>query len=513
MPGRTGRDWPVIHLAVAGHATRQPEATALITDGHRISYRTLDAAATAYASEFSRLGVAAGHVVPVLRPRSAQLVAIQLGLLKCGAAYASLNPRWPKDRVEAILGQIQPEFVIGEDTADETVEAAAARATDFPAALVESTAPATVFFTSGTTGDPKGIVAPHQAVTRVFVPGGLVGFGPGHATPQSAPLPWDMYAFELWGQLTSGGTSVLVDGDHLLPGVLRDQVRDCGVDSLWLTTSLFNLFVDEDPCCFKGLGQVRTGGEKLSPRHVRAFLEIYPDIPLRNVYGPAENCMLSSEHVLSLADCDVPGGIPVGTPVMGTTVLILDASDQPCDPGEPGEICVSGPGLAVCYLGNPDLTAEKFPTVTPDGTPVRVYRTGDIGLVDEAGVLHYRGRNDRQVKISGYRIELADIEVAARRLADVRDCVALPLTGPDGQFSRLAMFYLSDRGSAASVAEAGTDPLTVRDQLARLLPSYLVPEIVRWLPRYPVTSNGKLDRSALADLARRPAARRGPTRT
>ncbi len=502
----------VIHRAVARQAASQPHATALIADGRRISYQALDDAASTYAAELSRRGVSEGQVVPVILPRSAQLVALQLGILKCGAAYAGLDPRWPADRHANILEQISPTLVVGGADGPagrfgvyqppaEDVSGAAARGGTFEPAGSDPTAPATVFFTSGTTGGPKGVVSPHQAVTRMFQPGGLDGFGPGHVTPQAAPLPWDMYAFELWGQLTTGGTVVLVAEDHLLPGTLAELVRNEGVDTLWITTSLFNLFVDEDLDCFRGLGQVLTGGEKLSPGHIRRFLERHPGIPLRNGYGPAENCMLTTTHLLRPQDCDVPGGIPVGTPVRGTTVLVLDAADQVCGPDEAGEICIAGTGLACGYLGSAELTAAKFPTVEVDGVPVRIYRTGDIGVVDSTGLLHYRGRQDRQVKISGHRVELGELETVARSLAGVRECVAVPVTTPEGQVIRLALFYLSD----ADPQGDGSDPLAVREQLLRLLPSYLVPALVRRLARFPVTANGKLDTAALQDQARRPA--------
>ncbi len=499
---------PLIHRAVARQALLRPDATALIHNGRRVSYRTLDAAASTYAAELSALGVGVGQVVPMLAPRSAQLAALQLAVLKCGAAYAGLDRRWPHDRIAAILEQVSPALVITDELATagrfrayqppaQDLDSAAASAQPFEPAQVDGAAPATVFFTSGTTGTPKGVVSPHQAVTRLFRPGGLAGFGPGHATPQAAPLPWDMYAFELWGQLTSGGTTVLVEDDHFLPGTLRDLVRAAGVDTLWITTSLFNLFVDEDADCFSGLRQVLTGGEKLSPVHVRAFLDRHPGIPLRNGYGPAESCMLTTTHLLKLADCDVPGGIPVGTPVAGTTVLVIDADDQPCAAGEPGEVCIAGEGLATGYLANPGLTAEKFPTIEHGGAPLRIYRTGDIGVVDDAGVLHFRGRRDRQVKISGHRVELTEIEVTARGLPGVRDCVALPLTAADGQVTMLALFYLASAQDATAF-----DPLQVREQLVRLLPGYAVPGVVRWLERFPVTPNGKLDRHELTRIAR-----------
>lgn len=512
---------PVIHQAVARHAAERPQATAISAAGQLVSYGTLDAAADAYAAELTGLGVRPGSVVPLLLPRSAQLIALQLGILKCGAAYAGLDLRWPAERITAIVDLLSPPLIVTAESpahdlgahhvyrvSPEDVATAAARTRYFTASMPAASAPATLFFTSGTTGRPKVVVSPHQAVTRMFSPGGLPGFGPGHATPQAAPLPWDMYAFEVWGQLVSGGTTVLVGEDHLMPRTLRGLVAAAGVDTLWLTSSLFNLFVDEDVDCFTGLGHVLTGGEKLSPAHVRAFLERHPAIPLRNGYGPAESCMLTTTRLLRPEDCDLPGGVPVGTAVTGTTVLVLDPAGRPCPPGEPGEVCIAGQGLACGYFGDPELTAAKFPTVEVDGVPVRIYRTGDIGVTDESGVLHFRGRADRQVKISGHRVELEEIEIAVRRMPGVRNCAAVAVTTPQGEVSRIALFYTGDAGT-----EPGDeDPLEVRAQLRRQLPGYLVPGVIQRVENFPVTPNGKVDSAALLRSARRarPAARTVP---
>jgi D-alanine--poly(phosphoribitol) ligase subunit 1 len=501
----------VIHRAVARHAAQRPDATAIITAGRHVSYASLDAAADAYAADLAERGVGPDTVVPLILPRSAQLIALELGILKCGAAYAGLDLRWPADRIAAIIDLLSPPLVVTAEgasrdlgthpvcpVANEDVTDAAARARGFTASAPHASAPATVFFTSGTTGRPKLVVSPHQAVSRMFGPGGLAGFGPGHATPQAAPLPWDMYAFEVWGQLVSGGTTVLVQEDHLVPHTLRELISAAGVDTLWITTSLFNLFVDEDAGCFEGLRQVLAGGEKLSPAHVRAFLQQHPGIPLRNGYGPAENCMLTTTRLLRAEDCDLPDGVPVGTAVPGTTVLVLDPDNRPCPVGQQGEICIAGQGLACGYFGDPELTATKFPVVPVDGAPVRIYRTGDIGVTDESGVLHYRGRVDRQVKISGHRVELEEIEAVVRRVPGARACVAIPVVTAQGEVRSIALFYTTDEAPP----RGDDDPLAVRAQLARQLPGYMTPSVILRVEAFPVTANGKVDSAALLRLAR-----------
>jgi acyl-coenzyme A synthetase/AMP-(fatty) acid ligase len=302
--------------------------------------------------------------------------------------------------------------------------------------------------------------------------------------------------------LRSGGTAAFVPDGLLTPGTLRELISTADVDTVWLTTSLFNLFVDEDVDCFAGVRQLLVGGEKLSIPHVRAFLSSHPGVALHNGYGPAENCMLTTTRLIRPEDCEVGGGIPVGDPVPGTAVVLLDENDRPCGPGEQGEVCIAGSGLAVCYLGQPGMTAEKFPTLRIGDERVRVYRTGDIGVLDDEGVLHFRGRRDRQVKVSGHRIEPAEIEVAASRVDGVRQCVVLPLTAPDGRVSALALCYVADPATPGGAGVLGES--AVRKALTQTLPTYLVPSVVRRFDSFPVTANGKVDQAELARAAAAP---------
>ncbi len=487
-----------IHQAVSAQARRNPRAAALVYRGAATDYRTLDAAADACAAELVRAGIRPGAIVPVILPRTPHLIVALLAILKCGAAYAAFDRRWPAERVASLLALVQPPLVIAcpddlvtdrprwdpstRDVARWAATGAGAPGEEHLTAAADPDAPACVFFTSGTTGAPKGVVSPHRATTRLFAGDGPLAFGPGRVMCQAAPPAWDAFSLELWGMLTTGGTAVIVEHDHLLPHVLEQLVSEHGVNTLWLTASLFNLFTDLEPECFTGLERVITGGERLSGPHVGRFLDHHPGIGLTNGYGPVETCVFATCHSVGRPDLDAPDGIPLGRPVPETRVHVID-----------GEICVSGAGVALGYLGQHDRTADRFVDRVIDGERVRVYRTGDRGRLDAGGVLHFLGRADRQVKVRGYRIEPAEIESAAGRLTGVRQCVVVPVPAADARpdsYEKLALFFTAGDCAAA-------DPLTVRERLAARLPRYAVPEIIRQVPVIPVTAHGKTDAGAL----------------
>ncbi|MEO3977888.1 amino acid adenylation domain-containing protein [Streptomyces sp. CAU 1734] len=503
-------DPSLIHGAVARQAAATPGALAVVTRHERIRYAELDAAADGWAARLSQLGVGPGDLLPVDLPRSAELVAVLLGVLKCGAGYAALDHRWPPERVRTVLETLAPPlFITRRPVPGGLVPAWAPdgeppRPSRTAPPRVTGDDPATVFFTSGTSGVPKAVVSPHRATTRL-ARDVRAWTGPGRAMAQAAPVSWDAFSLEVWGTLVAGGRCVMTEGDYPLPGEVRSLIRESGVDAAFLTTSLLHLILEEDPESLRGLRTLLTGGERMSAGHVRRCLDIHPDMAVFNAYGPVESCVFATTHPVGPDDCAAPRGIPLGTPVSRTGVHVL-CGDEPAGPGTVGEICLSGDGLALGYLGDPGLTAEKFPTVSVAGTPTRIYRTGDLGLLDHRGVLHFRGRADRQVKIAGHRVEPQEIEAAGRRIPGVRECVVAALhdAPEDGGGIRLAMFYTTEPPGAPGHRELG--PALLRRELVSRLPHYLVPHFISPQRSIPLTPHGKADRAALLALLPVPAA-------
>ncbi|MEO6086810.1 MAG: amino acid adenylation domain-containing protein [Umezawaea sp.] len=490
----TSRPYPAgqgLHAIVRDQAKARPDAVALVHGSTTVTYADLDRAGDVCAVRLAALGVGRGDVVPVLLPRAAELVATILGILKLGAAYALLDVAWPRRRVEEVLDQLDARLVVARTPLRPrtwTPRAVfGAEPVDFSPVEVAGADPCCVFFTSGTTGRAKCVLVPHRAVARLFRPGTFARFDQDTVLPLAAPQPWDAFALELWSVLLSGGTSLVVDEPYLSAQALRDGVDRHGLDTAWLTSSLFNMIVDEDPAAFGGLRQVMIGGERLSTPHVRAFLALHPDIALVNGYGPVESTVFATTHRVTAEDCDRPDGIPIGRPVPDTRVHVLDGS-RPCGVGEPGELCIAGDGLAIGYLGSPSLTAEKFTEVTVDGVATRVYRTGDTGWWDVDGLLHYGGRLDRQVKVRGHRVEPAEVERQVERVLGVRRCVVLPRRDAAGAVEGLVAFCLGDPPDGAL------------DVLRGALVHYQLPELVVAVADFPLTANGKLDENALLAL-------------
>jgi thioesterase domain-containing protein/acyl carrier protein len=306
-----------------------------------------------------------------------------------------------------------------------------------------------------------------------------------------APVSFDASTFEIWGPLLHGGCCVVHPERHLTLEGLEKVIRENSITSLFLTTTLFNEIIDQKPEILRPVQQLITGGEALSPRHIRKALAALPATRLLNGYGPTESTTFTTVHPIPQ---DLPpdmASIPIGKPIANTRCYVLDTHRQPVPIGIPGELYIGGDGLANGYWNRPDLDAERFvadPFSTEPGA--RLYRTGDRVAWRTDGTLEFFGRLDNQIKIRGHRIELGEIEIALSTHPDVLEAIVVPVKSASGDL-RLSAF----------VVRAGANPAPdLRAFLRQGIPDYMVPSSIISIQSVPLDATGKADRKALAAM-------------
>lgn len=497
------RDATIVQLFEAQVALN-PEAIAVEFGRERVSYRELDRRADRLARWLRALGVGPDVPVALCLERSVELVVALLGILKAGGAYASIDPDYPAERVSFMLSDLQAPVVITQSSLRPRLPATVARVL-----LVEempeetpSTDPAPprptaenlayISYTSGSTGQPKGVAVPHRGVVRLVRGTNYASFSPTEVFLLFAPVGFDASTFEIWGALLNGARLVVAPPGMPPLAELGALIAACGITTLWLTAGLFHAMVDEAPDSLRGVKQLLAGGDTLSPTHVEKLLRRHPQCRLINGYGPTENTTFTCCHTVTVVD----GPIPIGRPIAHTEICILDENRQPAPIGSPGELWVGGDGLARGYLNRPELTAEKF-VPHPFKPGARLYRTGDLVRQRSDGALAFLGRIDRQVKLRGFRVELEEIEAQLARLPRVRHCVVTAPSDAAGERRLIAHV----------VADDGLTPAALRESLAQKLPAPFIPSAFVFLPALPLTANGKVDQRALPAPESEPAAR------
>ncbi|WP_342417692.1 amino acid adenylation domain-containing protein [Paenibacillus sp. FSL R10-2782] len=366
----------------------------------------------------------------------------------------------------------QPEILQPEVTQSEQAKAAAADRLAY------------VMYTSGTTGQPKGVMVEHRNVVRLVKNTNYAQLDADTRILQTGAVVFDASTFEIWGALLNGGQLVLVSQDVILDAPkLKEAVRSHGITTMWLTAPLFNQLSQQDLELFGGIRELLVGGDVLSVPHINRVLEAHPSLRIINGYGPTENTTFSTTHAITGVQAE---SVPIGSPIHNSTAYVVDRSMQLQPVGAWGELIVGGDGVARGYRNRPDLTAEKF-IDSPFRSGERCYRTGDLVRWNADGTLEYKGRIDAQVKIRGYRIELGEVEAQLLKLEAVREAVVIAREDEQGQ-KQLCAYVVTHEEVTAS---------ELRSALSQELPGYMVPSYFVQLEQLPLTPNGKVDRRAL----------------
>ncbi|MFF4404866.1 amino acid adenylation domain-containing protein [Streptomyces sp. NPDC001404] len=476
-------------------AARTPHAPALVYGTTTLTYEELNARANRLARQLIERGAGPERFVAIALERSVDLVVAQLAVVKAGAAFLPLDPGYPADRLAYMLGDADPVLVVTSSrvAAGPLPQSAAPRllldrtdvsgfaATDLTdaecAAPRRAAHPAYVIYTSGSTGRPKGVVVTHAGIAcMVASQVEALAVVPGSRVLLFASPSFDAAVWELCMALLTGSCAITADADRLLPGPsLAALIAEHRVTHLTLPPAALPVMPEDS---LPAGSTLVVAGEATAPDLVGTWSR---GRRMVNGYGPTEST------VCATMSAPLSGAVvaPIGRPIAGTRVYVLDAHLQPVPAGVAGELYLAGAGLARGYLNRPDLSADRFVADPFGGPGSRMYRTGDLGRWLPDGSLDYLGRADHQVKIRGFRIEPGEIESALAAHPQVERAVVVVREDRPGA-KRLVAYVVGTAGTAV-----------LRPFLAESLPGHMVPAVFVTLDELPLTANGKVDRKAL----------------
>jgi amino acid adenylation domain-containing protein len=520
----------LLHHDVTRQAEQRPDAIAVVMD-ETLTYGQLEQASNRLARLLRAAGCEQGDRVCLFQPKSPYAIVGMLGVLKAGCAYVPVDLRSPAARVERIVQAAAPRFSLASaparDLLDElfirgavppvpvgSTDEGALEGEHFTAEFDRtdwagsSSEPldlpgspqdmAHILFTSGSTGNPKGVVITHANVLS-FVSWATEYFSMDAADRMSGhpPLHFDLSTFDIYGTFRVGGQLHLVpEGSSLVPHQLAEFIRSAEVTQWFSVPSAmtymarFDAFGHDD---FPSLKRVLWCGEVLPTPTLIYWMQRLPHVQFTNLYGPTEATIASSYYTVPECPTNDKEAIPIGTACAGEELLVLDASLRPLPPGEIGDLFIAGVGLSPGYWRDEEKTRSAFlPDPRSPDSGARIYRTGDLASVGDDGLVRFLGRADTQIKSRGYRIELGEIETALNTLPDVKESAVVGVAVGGFEGTAICCAYAPVNGEVQAAQ--------LRRQLKELLPDYMLP--MRWkaFDALPKNANGKIDRRALREL-------------
>lgn len=482
------------------------EKTALVFEQSSLTYAELNVQANRLAHHLLSIGVRSGAHVGFSLTRSPELVIAILAIVKIGAVYVPLDPLYPKARLAFILEDAKIETLL---TVDEfydrftdfegnivSLELLAEKTTSLeecnPVCRIDRNDKAYIMYTSGSTGKPKGVMVPHRGIVRLVRETDYIPFSRDLTFLLLSSISFDASTLELWGPLLNGGKCVILPAALPTLSALEEMIKKQKVNVLWLTAALFNTIIDEAPQILGDVDYLLTGGEALSLVHVRKAIAALPKTRLINGYGPTENTTFTCCYPIPSSLPEDLSSVPIGRPISGTYVRILDDKYKPVAKGEVGELFIGGEGLALGYLNRDELTSKAFiKGIFPEHDGEILYKSGDLVRMLPDGTIEFIGRSDNQLKIRGFRIEPGEIE---RRLVEhpvVKTAAIIPRKDVAAHTALVAFVTINGHGKLSKS--------NLKTFLKESLPSYMIPDFIEVLEKMPINHNGKVDRKVLGE--------------
>lgn len=483
---------------------RKNPSTIAITDGQQsLTYQELHKLTNQLSNYLLKLKVKKGDTVGVGLDRSITAILCFIATLKVGAAYVPLSPEYPNERLEFMIKNTSIKLLFTNSInkskfityrgktvfLDKEWDAILGMSNCQPEIKISPTDEAFIVFTSGTTGNPKGIKIPHRAIVNLVKKQNYIDLNQNDVIAHLSNINFDASTFEIWSSLLNSSTLHVIDKTTMQnPDQLAEKLQNCTM--VFMTTALLNHMVKLAPQAFDKLKAIFFGGEAANTETLHALLnrkkQKNPKLKIINLYGPAENTTSSTYYIVEKLDTKALT-VPIGKAINNNQVYIVDENLQPVPIGAPGELLVGGAGLAKEYVNLPDLTKEKFiinPFLDNKSKNNRLYKTGDIARWTWSGNIEFIGRADNQVKIRGFRIELGEIETKIRQHPAIINCALVVLE--KNEQKQLVAYYVTE-------SKGKVPPIALRDYLVQKLPDYMLPSFFVELQKIPLTPNGKVD--------------------
>ncbi|HLP57317.1 MAG TPA: amino acid adenylation domain-containing protein, partial [Candidatus Deferrimicrobium sp.] len=492
-----------------------------------ITYLQLNEQSDRLAELLIEKNVLPDTTIGIMMERSIEMIIAIMSILKSGGAYLPIDPEYPQERIDYMLKDSNAKVLIDKSEArtskyktnpnvqkindqNKNIEGLTVLNLNhldfefvsnfgFRNSDLNSSNLAYIMYTSGSTGKPKAVMVMHRNVVRLVKNSDFVTLSKETRILQTGAPVFDATTFEIWGSLLNGGTLVLVHKELILNASwFAKTLNDYCINTLWLSAPLFNQLIEENIKLFEPLSYLLVGGDRLSPEHINRVKSRFTHLKIINGYGPTENTTFSTSYLI---EKEFEQNIPIGKPISNSTAYIIDKNDRLQPVGICGELLVGGDGVALGYMNDPELTAERFIYFHQSSVishHLIHYRTGDLACWLPDGNIEFLGRIDHQVKIRGYRIELGEIENRLLKNKNIKDTVVIERSMPGRDLYLCA--YIVPIESQPGVNPVDLEVSSLREFLLRQLPDYMIPTHFFQIEKIPTTLNGKIDKKELKKM-------------